>query len=162
MRKAFLIAAAALAAFAVAALFLIGSHSRTADTSDYVPPEVIVSGTVKDTGTIPGPSAADGDLTYIELEIADVDACGGAEMEAAREGSSVPESGDILTLIQGDHNETYGPEPQIGDQVEAVFLYYGKDITVKGKQRTAYELYHIETRDWLLETGQNSLFPDAS
>lgn len=84
-----------------------------------------------------------------------------AEMQAAEDGSSLPEGGDILTLIRsGSTARAYGPEPEIGDEVEAEALFCKKDAVIVGEHRTAYSLWHIETYDWLIETGQRSHYPE--
>jgi hypothetical protein len=92
--------------------------------------------------------------------VVDIQADSVAEMQAAEDGSSLPEGGDILTLIRsGSTARAYGPEPEIGDEVEAEALFCKKDAVIVGEHRTAYSLWHIETYDWLIETGQRFRYP---
>ena len=157
-RRTFLIAVAALA---IVEFSLIWSSSRTSGVSNYVPPTIIVAGTVEDAGSVPGISVEDGEPAYIELKVVDIQADSIAEMQAAKDGSVLPEEGDTLTFIKSDYTErTYGPEPEIGDEVEAEALFCKKDAVIVGEHRTAYSLWHIETYDWLIETGQRSHYPE--
>lgn len=161
MKRAFLVAAAAVVALAIAELALIWSSFRASGISNYVPPTIIVAGTVEDAGSVPGISVEDGEPAYIELKVVDIQADSIAEMQAAKDGSVLPEEGDTLTFIRSDYTErTYGPEPEIGDEVEAEALFCKKDAVIDGEHRTAYSLWHIETYDWLIETGQRSSYPE--
>ncbi len=156
-RRTFLIAVAALA---IVEFSLIWSSSRTSGVSGYIPPTIIVAGTAEDTGSVPGISVADGEPAYIELKVVDIQADSIAEMQAAKDGSVLPEEGDTLTFIRSDYTErTYGPEPEIGDEVEAEALFCKKDAVIDGEHRTAYSLWHIETYDWLIEAGQRFRYP---
>ena len=161
MKRAFLVAAAAVAALAIVELALIWSSFRASGVSNYVPPTIIVAGTVEDTGSVPGISVEDGEPAYIELKVVDIQADSVAEMQAAEDGSVLPEEGDTLTFIRSGYTErTYGPEPEIGDEVEAEALFCKKDAVIDGEHRMAYSLWHIETYDWLIETGQRSSYPE--
>ncbi|MGN1024884.1 MAG: hypothetical protein ACI4P4_00630 [Faecousia sp.] len=161
MRRIFLATAGAIAALAIAEFALIWSSSRTSDVSNYVPPTIIVAGTVEDTGSVPGISIADGESAYIEVKVAAIQADSVAEMQAAEDGSSLPEKGDTLMFIRSGYTErTYGPESEIGDEVEAEAWFCKEDIVLGGEHRTAYSLWHIETYDWLIETGQRSSYPE--
>ena len=65
-----------------------------------------------------------------------------------------------LTLIKSIYTErTYGPEPYKGDVVEDEAWFCKKDAVIGGEHRTAYSLWHIETYDSLIETGQRSHYP---
>jgi hypothetical protein len=70
--------------------------------------------------------------------------------------------GDTLTLIRNDHTErTYGPEPKIGDEVEAKIWYDKEDAVIDGEHRAAYDICSIETYSWLIESGQRSRYPEV-
>lgn len=162
MRKAFMVAAAALAALAIAEIALIAGFSHTAGVSNYVPPLATVAGTVEDIRTVSDASDADGSIAYIEIRVADADAAGAAAVQAEKDGSSLPEAGDTLMLIRNDHTErTYGPEPKIGDEVEAKIWYYKEDAVIDGEHRAAYDICSIETYSWLIESGQRSRYPEV-
>lgn len=149
-----------MAALAIVEFSLIWSSSRTSGVSGYIPPTIIVAGTAEDTGSVPSISVADGEPAYIELKVVDIQADSIAEMQAAKDGSVLPEEGDTLTFIRSDYTErTYGPEPEIGDEVEAEALFCKKDAVIDGEHRTAYSLWHIETYDWLIEAGQRFRYP---
>ena len=105
MKRAFLVAAAAVVALAIAELALIWSSFRASGVSNYVPPTIIVAGTVEDVGSVPGISVADGESAYIELKVVDIQADSIAEMQAAEDGSVLPEEGDTLTFIRSDYTE---------------------------------------------------------
>ncbi|MGN0071187.1 MAG: hypothetical protein ACI361_05025 [Atopobiaceae bacterium] len=162
MRKAFMVAAAALAALAIAEIALIAGSSHAADASNYVPPLATIAGTVEDIRTVSDASDNFGSSAYIEIKIADADANGAAAVQAEKDGSSLPEAGDTLMLIRNDHTDrTYGPEPEIGDEVEAKIWYYKEDVVIDGRQRAAYDICSIETYSWLIESGQRSRYPEV-
>lgn len=162
MRKAFMVAAAALAALAIAEIALIASFSHAEGVSNYVPPLATVAGTVEDIRTVSDASDDDGSIAYIEIRVADADATGAATVQAEKDGSSLPEAGDTLMLIRNDHTErTYGPEPKIGDEVEAKIWYDKEDAVIDGEHRAAYDICSIETYSWLIESGQRSRYPEV-
>ena len=90
----------------------------------------------------------------------DIQADSVAEMQTAEDGSSLPEGGDILTLIRsGSTTRAYGPEPYKGDVVEDEAWFCKKDAVIGGTHRTAYSLWHIETYGWLIEAAQRFRYP---
>lgn len=121
-----------------------------------------VAGTVEDIRTVSDASDDDGSIAYIEIRVADADATGAAAVQAEKDGSSLPEAGDTLKLIRNDHTErTYGPEPKIGDEVEAKIWHDREDAVIDGEHRAAYDICSIETYSWLIESGQRSRYPEV-
>lgn len=164
MRRPAKIAAAgialSIAALAIAAAAILWSSQSSDHVSNLIPP-AIVGGVVEEIGSVPDSASANGDISYIEIRVIGADQYD--DHLLGKGNAFMPAEGDMLTLIRSEHTASlYGPEPQVGDAIEAMVWYYRKEMQIDGESRCAYDAYTIDTYSHILEMGDEPYFPLGS